>query len=1527
MVTSSSSTQMSTVHVNPLSAPNMIATSILSQQSALRSGGIQTLQSTSSSTAAIQDAQRRIMAAQDAAAQAEKAYENAQQVNQQQAEAAAKSAAEAEDWKLAENLIFKGKAYAARGDTSAQGKLTSLQYKLNYLSEHGYQSAEAKIREAESRKSVTVSEGLAEALQAKIDAGNRAMNEIRTKGVSNRLSDADRARLLSIGKEGRVAQQTLAKVGYTVSTPSTDTTKTFTDIPPKNIGGVTQSALVLNDNYKKTISKGTGSFTAAVDIGNGQMQDYIIQFDKGMIKKYTPIGNSQNIGTKQPMIKLQTEPFPFVLSGYEAKTTPFGVRYEKVITPTLQQQLEKSGIKITDFERLVGKPGKSVSEIVRRESFYPTSPAGALSVLISESLKKDQTTPMYQRFAARVLEKPGQVGMSVSDALRKSLPKVSLPKIYIPEKVINKIPSIASIAYTSKIPFLGASPKQIKETPFMPVVTGAANVAANVFTFGRERAYESPLPIIGISPKQINVLKKSLPKTNLERQDFSRIEFANAQKSVAENYSKLLKNQNEILDKTRSQYNELKKEYDKESDASKKNEIANKMNVLSGEINASVDFERGTYEDLQKLGYNVDWSNYKSKGIINISPPESWKDLPSGWQDIKSTRPLTKILLEKGFGSVGKGYSAIAEFGPRAVVAAWLPGAITDKERARAKAGGISQGSQFIGKVVQTGAEFGSYAVPVVGPTMILGPTLEKTARGELKQYAKENPWEVAVAGLYVGGKAAEAGYNFFKTPSLYQLGAEEGAPIGAKKEAAKITLGIIPEEGSAKARVIMVATSSSPVKVKLTPAQKLFNDVRFLGEGSGEAVGKPMIRLQSIFSDKFSKNIEGVGKITNYLYTSKPIDMTEEGIQKAIFTRGRISDGKLVNKKVFMGLGDIKPITGDEAYNKLPDKLLRLYQESQSPNFNKDVSSAFNIFPQENRIKLRSDVKELVNKVMGSKLSNNIIFSPAEDVGSFKGVSIVSEIKPPPIKIDMNTMPPTEIYNEMYSKALKNDYSFVNDPQYNKYIKNTDEIINKIRTLKYSDIYGKPKRFGFFIKDTQLKPLEGNYDFGNFGVGVAKTDGSASSIKLADLRLYKTIKNEPGTFSISSSTSGTPEGGNTASAALQNFMQSGSEQKLVSNMIGSIPNVAVKPVVMNQALSLPSNLIGTFKVFSKVESKPKQESKVVPILKESQTQIVKVTETPVTPSFTGVTVKSESSSKTKSESASANKSKSESAFAVTVQPVQPVSPVQPVIENITQTQPIAFDQFSSQGQAQGQAQRLVSRSASRTDLLPWMLTPPPSPTEPLPEKPTIPGIPFFGEEEHGKRKKKARLFVPKGYDVLIRKKGKFVPVPGKYSFPENEAELLAMRELLLGPEATAKIVISKKPLRPGAPQIRVAPSMKALFRPGRGAGELVQRERSRIITAAEKSGISFKGVEAVKGKSRGRKKGVYKNGMPAKEYVKVMSKIRREETRRKKYELANPAPLPLPKGMMKVGSGRKKIIFAVSPNINRRRTRRRYKF
>jgi len=159
------------------------------------------------------------------------------------------------------------------------------------------------------------------------------------------------------------------------------------------------------------------------------------------------------------------------------------------------------------------------------------------------------------------------------------------------------------------------------------------------------------------------------------------------------------------------------------------------------------------------------------------------------------------------------------------------------------------------------------------------------------------------------------------------------------------------------------------------------------------------------------------------------------------------------------------------------------------------------------------------------------------------------------------------------------------------------------------------------------------------------------------------------------------------------------------------------------------------------------------------------------------------------------------------------------------------------------------------------------------PPIPIIIDLPKFQgpTKDDGTKKKKSQ----RGYEVLIKKRGKYVPVRMKYSITRKEAEELAYKELLASPAASAKIRLSTKPFKDI--DIKIDPFIKTFFRPGktkRGA-DIVQKQRFRILSREEKTGITFKGVEAIKRK--GKTKKVFQEFLPKKTKKTTKKKSKRK--------------------------------------------------
>jgi hypothetical protein len=198
----------------------------LSQQQALRAAGIASTIRASGVVAALEQQkkteeyfkklQSEQAASQQQSAAAQKEYENAKSAQEA-------SAREAKDWDYAQNLIFSGKAGASRGDTSTAGKITSTQHKVQYLQQHGYRSAEvmaqARQESQQAKQNTAVSESIFQDLQKRAEEGKVAQQNLQniiTRGYQT--PDWAIQSLQQKASEGKRAEGVIGKVGTIVTT-------------------------------------------------------------------------------------------------------------------------------------------------------------------------------------------------------------------------------------------------------------------------------------------------------------------------------------------------------------------------------------------------------------------------------------------------------------------------------------------------------------------------------------------------------------------------------------------------------------------------------------------------------------------------------------------------------------------------------------------------------------------------------------------------------------------------------------------------------------------------------------------------------------------------------------------------------------------------------------------------------------------------------------------------------------------------------------------------------------------------------------------------------------------------------------------------------------------------------------------------------------------------------------------------------------------------------------------------------------
>jgi hypothetical protein len=119
--------------------------------------------------------------------------------------------------------------------------------------------------------------------------------------------------------------------------------------------------------------------------------------------------------------------------------------------------------------------------------------------------------------------------------------------------------------------------------------------------------------------------------------------------------------------------------------------------------------------------------------------------------------------------------------------------------------------------------------------------------------------------------------------------------------------------------------------------------------------------------------------------------------------------------------------------------------------------------------------------------------------------------------------------------------------------------------------------------------------------------------------------------------------------------------------------------------------------------------------------------------------------------------------------------------------------------------------------------------------------IPKINFPQTLKSSKKGKKDTTRGFDVQIKKRGKFEALG--VSLIKEEAMTLGAQRVLGGAAATYQISESGREAE--SLGLRINPNIQALFRQGKKSGQFVQKERLRIISAGEKREISKVGAEA----------------------------------------------------------------------------------
>jgi len=356
--------------------------------------------------------------------------------------------------------------------------------------------------------------------------------------------------------------------------------------------------------------------------------------------------------------------------------------------------------------------------------------------------------------------------------------------------------------------------------------------------------------------------------------------------------------------------------YESATSTDKKNEIAEKYN---------------TYMDKNKVGLESEQKHVKTiEGEQMIIRQEELKKMNAGWviREVNGKRvyvnPFTSETNLKGLrpGFRGKKveegtvkYSArkllaLSEEGARRtgymlalsqeVKRATLDGEkITPRDMER-----VSRKAKAIGKSVKVAIDVGSYFAPGIGTARIFAPMGEQIARGNIKQYSKEEPLDVLVPAAYVAvGGTLKAKKYLFDTKTAVQV----GKTVSQKKAAF-----IFNKKGTKVGGKLTVKTHGRPY-IQQSRAEQLFY--------------KAPDKSRVIGTKAPSFNLEP--RIPGFAYKSKPIVYTKtiERVRLIPFTnidkRGGIkgtSYGYTNNK--FTGIYDIKGRATKVPGNKLNIKL-----------------------------------------------------------------------------------------------------------------------------------------------------------------------------------------------------------------------------------------------------------------------------------------------------------------------------------------------------------------------------------------------------------------------------------------------------------------------------------------------------------------------------------------------------------------------------------------------------------------------------
>lgn len=1423
----------------------------LTQAQALAAAGIvSTVQASTVSAAleqqkATEEYRRKLLEEQAAQQAALSAQQEAYRASQEEA---SRIANEAADWERAKSLVFRNKGYAARGDTSTEGKETSLWSKVNYLQTHGYKSAEQKVaeRQAAAQAKAVVSESLLKDIETRIEKGKEAqaaLIEARLKGVP--ISGYVKQVLESQVKDWKTLEPARAKISYSVTFPKPEVTATATPTPLAPVvtsvsAPVKTEKPSFTDRLLTNVllwSPARPFITAA-----GPTIEKITETQTPWIERYGAAGRAagaeQMAFGKEVISKVALAPVALIapsLFRVQEKTT--GI-FEKIPTipapsfmgymPELKPEEKVTMADVKESWKPIIQGVKEAAREATVDMFRPVRPAVVVGEKIAEKIPTEKIIKEVKErlsFLEPKREPQGtwkDTGESWMKAGGIAAASFINPMFQVSSKVIPAAVGATTTVVQTTLEPVG---KFIKSPIVREIMTGPYGAGRDVGMFTKtlreaEKAKEAKklaeiskenvlTKVIDPNSKELKELSAETPaydKAEKLYEDYTKASSEEEKNRIAERYNAFLENERDTLARE-------KKTIDRRNELIKTNETA-------------YDYLKSSW------GYELKETD---KGYI-IKDPEWFKKAEVAGKPRVTL--LFDALTEKSTEAWMKGL----EFGPRAVI----PGALTKEEKEivskKVAAKAFSPKVELYGKIFKPVVEYGTYAVPIAGQIKFFGPTAEKALGGELKQYAKENPYEVALVYGVGAYKAAKAVQQVFPVKNVLV------------QTDLKTRKGLVVKAEGRKSYAYAYFEIPGKTKVRMTALERFFYNPKY------QETTKEGVREISLVPKKFVKE----SKVLSYLI--KP--QTAEGLGKTrtyAFLLGQVK-GKPSYKFLNPNLGKERgaKLFGLRATKIASREFGRVKGVSVDLGTIRIKSNAY--------LKLTPEVKSLLKKarVKVQLTKQGYLDLKKLDVDAAKKIREIGSLRP-------------YLFTKRGGRFVKlsRPIQYYISAGTGATISSTGKVSKTVYGISGAALIKQTGKSGRGIYTGAVSAAPGKVGLESKILIAEVGEGKSIPIILEAPRnvivpkLTKNIKNIP--TAVFSGKKYLPE-----TAAKITTEQAKKFEKIVKSLSkkegisftdalvkAKIPYDAqvalLKKVIKSQTASQKALQATQAAQVSSVLSQLIPAQRFAPVEKAAEKTgitllgsaaketITQLRPAPVVKTQTVVDilqprVKTKEELKplqiTTLEVEAGLEGRTAGGLQTIVVPiVQPV--IEPEVKEKEEEIQIQIPRVIpdiAERQIIGGRERLIRSIPS------WVPVPEPKLVEKAPGTypPILFGIPL-PEGSLVKRKKKRRLpFGRSAYEIMIKRrvKGKKrVFKPLGVSLPKEKAEALAMQELLRGPEATAKLVpTTKKVSLKAAAAIRVTPSVKKYFRAGR-RGEIIQKERARIITAGEKKAITRYGL------------------------------------------------------------------------------------